>query len=218
MVNDFNIIVFISGRGSNLAGLVNSQENFRILAVISNNPHAAGLEIASKHAIPTYAFQKSDYSSLAEMKVAIRKKAIELNPNLIALAGYMQIIEPDFIESFPGPIVNIHPSLLPKFPGLDTHARALKSKEIEHGCTVHLVDQGVDTGQILAQAKVKVENGDTPETLGARVLEREHVLYPWVINCIAKQAIKLGPEGLLRFSEVAKEQAHEFNFVLTEGA
>jgi len=173
----FALAVLISGRGSNLTAI---QENIekgllkaQIKIVISSRPDAKGLEFAKAHHLPTFISKSED---------EIINKLKEVNPNLICLAGYMKILSPKFVNSFKGKIINIHPALLPKFPGLDVQKRAIEAGEKESGCTVHYVDEGMDTGAIIAQRKVPILSGDTADKLAERILKEEHVLYTEVIN------------------------------------
>lgn len=178
---------------------------YSIGAVVSNNTKAAGLIWAQEYNIPTHALTRETYTSLPEFKRAILAKVIETQPDFVALAGFMMVLRPEFIEAFPGRVINIHPSLLPQFPGLDTHARALEAKEILHGCTVHFVDSGVDTGAIIAQAVVPVEPGDTAEKLAERTLGQEHILYPWVMRHLAEGNIRLEATRVHYSDQVRKE-------------
>jgi formyltetrahydrofolate-dependent phosphoribosylglycinamide formyltransferase len=173
--------VLISGRGSNMAALVEAARAadcpYEVVCVISDRADAAGLEtaraagIAAEHVAPVPR-DKAAHESLIE--IALARHDVEL----VALAGYMRILSPAFCARWAGRLVNIHPSLLPRYPGLDTHARAIAAGDREHGASVHLVTAGVDEGPVLAQARVPVLAGDTPEALAARVLAEEHKLYP----------------------------------------
>lgn len=211
MPKDFAVAVLISGRGSNLKALIDSAENYRISAVLSNNPEAGGLALARQASIPAIAFDRGDFPALGGLKERIRAECKAFAPDLIALAGFMQIIQPEFADEFTGRMVNIHPALLPKFPGLHTHSRALAAGESVHGCTVHFVDAGVDTGPVIAQARCPVMPGDDEERLAARVLELEHRLYPWVVNQIAGGGIKLH-QGRAAFSPAALKEAGNLSF------
>lgn len=213
MDSKYTIVVLISGRGSNLKCLLQNAQQYRIVGVVSNKPDAGGLNIAKASNIPTFVVPRSNFASIVEQKEAIRKQVLELQPDCICLAGFMQIIEPSFLETFPRRVVNIHPSLLPAFPGLDTHRRALESGAPQHGCSVHLVDAGIDTGQIIAQASVSVFPSDNEQSLAARVLEREHAIYPWVMNGIAKGFIKLEADKI-SYSEPAQMEARKLGFLL----
>ncbi len=178
----FALAVLISGRGSNLTAI---QENIekgllkaQIKIVISSRADAKGLEFAKAHNLPTFISKSED---------EIINKLKEINPNLICLAGYMKILSPKFVNTFKGKIINIHPALLPKFPGLDVQKRAIEAGEKESGCTVHYVDEGMDTGAIIAQRKVPILLGDTADTLAERILKEEHILYTEVIQKIASK-------------------------------
>lgn len=178
------VAVLISGRGSNMAALLDAkQDAYEVALVISNRPDAAGLDRARAAGIEAIAIDHKKYGKNREafereVDAALRARNIEI----VALAGFMRVLTPFFVRAWEGRLVNIHPSLLPKYPGTDTHARALAAGDAEHGCTVHLVVDEVDAGEILGQARLAVLPGDTPETLAARVLELEHALYP---RCLA---------------------------------
>lgn len=173
--------VLISGRGSNMKALVEASRDpacpYEVALVASNNPDAAGLEEAREAGVATFAqshrgLERADFDRMIDR--ALRSAAVEW----IALAGYMRLLSSDFIAGWPGRIVNIHPSLLPAYKGLDTHARAMAAGEKRHGCTVHIVTPELDDGPIVAQAEVPILDGDTPQTLADRVLIEEHRLYP----------------------------------------
>jgi phosphoribosylglycinamide formyltransferase-1 len=167
--------------------------------------------LAREAGIPTTVVQRSTFTSLVDFKAGILRATIESDPDLVTLAGFMVVLQPEFIETFSGKLINIHPSLLPLFPGLHTHERALQARTIEHGCTVHYVDAGVDTGPLIAQAVVEVRGDDSPDTLSARVLTREHRLYPWVVQRVMSNDITL--EGrTVRYSPLASQEAREQGF------
>ncbi|NIE79049.1 phosphoribosylglycinamide formyltransferase [Asaia sp. As-1742] len=177
------IAVFISGRGSNMNALIEACARpdypARIALVLSNNPDAPGLETARNAGLEAVAidhrlFPKDREGHEKAIEACLEKAGIEL----ICLAGYMRVLTPYLVGRWVGRMLNIHPSLLPAYPGLDTHERALAAGDTRHGCTVHLVTDGVDEGPILGQAEVPVLPGDTPSALAARVLEQEHRLYP----------------------------------------
>ncbi len=211
------IVVLISGRGSNMENLAKHSENFSIIGVISNNTNAAGLEIASGLGLKVTAIPKT--TTLKAQKGAIYECVRSLQPDLIVLAGFMQILEPEFVSEFLGRIINIHPSLLPKYPGLHTHQRAIDAGDTSHGCSVHIVDSGIDTGPVIAQAAVAVETHDTADSLQKKVLEQEHKIYPWVINAISAGEIKIEIEDktkkvYTRYSNLVYKVAAELNFSL----
>ncbi|RMG40381.1 MAG: phosphoribosylglycinamide formyltransferase [Candidatus Dadabacteria bacterium] len=213
MPSDFNVAVLISGRGSNLEKLINCAEDYTVKAVFSNKVNAPGLEHARKAGISSLGFNRRDYKSLKDFKAAIFDAVRKSRPDLVALAGFMLIVDPEFVEEFYGRLVNIHPSLLPAYPGLDTHRRALEAGERFHGCTVHFVDAGVDTGPIIAQARCPVLPGDTADTLARRVLNLEHKLYPWVVNSIARGNIWL-QNNAVEYTPGAVGEARARNFIL----
>jgi phosphoribosylglycinamide formyltransferase-1 len=171
------VAVLISGRGSNLRALVEGARGYTVALVASNKPLAAGLEYARDAGIPTWTW---DSKSVARERFeAVLSEALrEHGIGSIALAGYMRLLSPAFVVDWRGRIVNIHPSLLPKYPGLDTHARAIAAGDTVSGCSVHLVTEEVDAGEVLAQSQVPIEPGDSPETLERRILAAEHRLYP----------------------------------------
>ncbi|MCK8781592.1 phosphoribosylglycinamide formyltransferase [Rhizobium sp. NTR19] len=183
------VVVFISGGGSNMLSLADAcnQPDFpaEIVAVISDKPSAAGLAKAEARRIPTRVFERKNFSTKAEHEAAILSALDEIRPDIICLAGYMRLISSAFISRYEGRIINIHPSLLPLFPGLHTHQRALDSGMKIAGCTVHFVTEGMDEGPIVAQAAVPVMPGDTADSLAARVLTVEHKLYPLALQLLA---------------------------------
>ncbi|RIL09232.1 MAG: phosphoribosylglycinamide formyltransferase [Proteobacteria bacterium] len=185
------VAVLISGRGSNLKALIDGAESYKIASVISDNPEAAGLNFAREASIPCSVFPRADFPSRQAQKTAIFEALKREEPDLVALAGFMLILQEELVRHFQGRVINIHPSLLPKFQGLDTHTRVLQAGEKRHGCTVHFVDAGVDSGPMVAQASCECFEEDTPETLAARVLKLEHAIYPWTANMIALRQIGL---------------------------
>lgn len=188
------IVILISGRGSNMEAIVQScaTEGWpaRIAAVISNRPDAAGLAFARSRGIATAVVDHREHATRESFDAALAAEIDRHAPDLLALAGFMRILTPGFIDRYAGRIVNIHPSLLPAFPGLQTHRRAIESGCKLSGATVHFVTAELDHGPIIAQAVVPVLPGDTEETLSARVLAREHVIYP--------RAVRWFVEGLLK--------------------
>lgn len=183
--------VLISGRGSNMVALIEAARapDFpaEIVLVLSNNPDAGGLETARAAGIPTVAidhrpFGKDRAAHEAEIDAALRAAEIEI----VCLAGYMRLLTPYLVSRWAGRMLNIHPSLLPALKGLHTHERAIAAGHAEHGCTVHLVTEDLDAGPIVAQARVPVLAGDTPDALAARVLVEEHRLYPEALRRFAE--------------------------------
>jgi len=180
------VAVFISGRGSNLAALIRAQNkpeaNFRIVLVVSDNPQAPGLARAKKAGIKCHAWQRQDYFSREEFEKGvlplIKAEAVEL----ICLAGYMRLIGPLLLQKYAGRIMNIHPSLLPAFPGLKAQSKALRHGVKYSGCTVHFVDAGLDSGPIIMQKPVAVHPDDNTEKLASRILRQEHRLFPAAVR------------------------------------
>ncbi len=176
------IAVLISGNGSNLQALIEAcaREDYpaRIALVFSNKTDAYGLERARQAGIATQAFSHKDYADRARFDAALHDLLIQSGVECVCLAGFMRLLTPEFTEKWRGRMINIHPSLLPLFKGLHTHAEALAAGVRLHGCSVHHVTPGMDEGPLIAQACVRVLPGDTPETLGKRVLQAEHLLYP----------------------------------------
>jgi phosphoribosylglycinamide formyltransferase-1 len=175
-----SVVVLISGRGSNLRALLDAA--IPVSAVISNKADAAGLAVAASRGVATGVVEHRRFAAREAFDAALAAAIDRHAPRLVALAGFMRVLTPGFVARYAGRLVNIHPSLLPEFPGLDTHARALAAGVKRHGCTVHFVTADLDHGPIIAQASVPVLPGDTPDTLAARVLQQEHQLYPRAIR------------------------------------
>jgi phosphoribosylglycinamide formyltransferase-1 len=171
------VAVLISGRGSNMRALVEKADGYQVVLVASNRPDAPGLEWARTQGLPVWA-RDSRGADRETFDASISAALAEHRVGTIALAGYMRILSPAFVEQWAGRIINIHPSLLPKYRGLDTHARAIAAGDAVSGCTVHLVTEELDAGEILAAAEVPIEPGDSAETLANRILAEEHRLYP----------------------------------------
>ncbi len=188
------VVVLISGRGSNLQALIEARARDRlaidIRGVISNVPGAQGLARAGAAGIPNWVVDNRVYPQRAAFDEALAARIDTLRPQLVVLAGFMRILGQDFVARYAGRLINIHPSLLPTFPGLDTHKRALAAGVPEHGTSVHYVSADLDGGPLIAQSRVPVYDGDTESQLAARVLEQEHRLLPEVINGIARGRIR----------------------------
>ena len=184
-VKKTNIAVFISGTGTNFKNLIQyslkKQSKFKIKLVVSNNSNAKGLKYAKKFKIKKKII---NYKNLTNSEIRILNYLNKENINIICLAGFMKILTANFIKKFKGKIINIHPSLLPKYKGLNTHQRALDNKEKYSGCTVHYVNSKLDAGKIILQKKVKIFKNDTSEKLSKRVLKQEHLLYPKALEKI----------------------------------
>jgi phosphoribosylglycinamide formyltransferase-1 len=192
-----NIVILISGRGSNMEAVVRAaqaeQWPARIAAVISNKADAKGLEFAASHGIPTAVVSNKDYPSREAFDAALQEVIDGFSPDLVVLAGFMRILTPGFVSHYENRMLNIHPSLLPLFPGLHTHEQALASGAATHGATVHFVTAELDHGPLVDQVSVPVLPGDTADMLAARVLEQEWIMYP--------RAIRWFVEGRLRVED-----------------
>ena len=191
-----NIAVFISGRGSNFLALLKNIEkgvlkNCRIAVVFSNNPNAKGLEYAAKAGIKTIVIPSKNRSDRVEYDKEIINALSEYNVDLICLAGYMRIVTEELVEAYKNKIINIHPALLPSFPGLHAQKQALDYGVKVSGCTVHFVDGGMDTGPIILQKTVPVYDNDTEDTLSARILEHEHTAYSEALSLYAAGRLKV---------------------------
>lgn len=180
------IAVLISGSGSNLQALIDAcaapEFPAKIVLVISNKPDAYGVERAKRANIPTHIIRNQDFQNREAFDTALHNAIIAASAEYVCLAGFMRLLTPQFVEKWHGKILNIHPALLPAFKGLHTHAQAIAAGVKIHGCTVHHVIAEMDAGPIIAQAAVPILAGDTEETLGARVLAAEHVIYPLALQ------------------------------------
>ena len=193
------IVCLISGRGSNLEAILRTAEAerwatevpARVVAVISNRQDAAGLAVAAAHGVPATVIDHRRFASREEFDAALAEAIEAHSPDVVVLAGFMRVLSSGFVARFAGRLVNIHPSLLPAFPGLATHRQALAAGVRLHGATVHFVSSEVDGGAIIAQAAVPVRPGDTEEELAARVLQREHVLLPRCVRWLAEGKVAL---------------------------
>lgn len=181
-----NIIILISGRGSNMQAIVHAVKrekwSAKVAAVISNRADAEGLRFAAELGIPTAVVSNKNYASRELFDQALQEKIDQYSPDLVVLAGFMRILTPAFVEHYAERMLNIHPSLLPSFPGLATHVQALATGVKVHGVTVHFVTADLDHGPIVAQAAVPVLSDDIEQTLAARVLEQEHIIYPRAVR------------------------------------
>ena len=180
-----NIVVLISGRGSNLAALLDAALPVNFAAVISNRVDAGGLQIARNHGVEAVAVPHRDYSTREAFEVVLGEAIDRHSPDLVVLAGFMRVLTATFVERYAGRMINVHPSLLPSFTGLDTHRRALEAGVKIHGCTVHFVTPALDHGPIIAQAAVPVLDSDDEESLAARVLVEEHRILPQAVGWFA---------------------------------
>ncbi len=190
-----SIVILISGRGSNMQALLKAQLSCHIAAVISNRADAPGLAIARQHGVQTAVISHTDFADRGTFDAALATCIDQYKPDLIVLAGFMRIFTPAFVTRYVGRLMNIHPSLLPAYGGLDTHARALRDGVKIHGCTVHFVTSDLDHGPIIIQAAVPVLMHDTPTTLAARVLLQEHRIYAQAIHWFCEGFLSLTVDG-----------------------
>jgi len=197
MSGKLRLAVLISGRGSNLQAILNAfgpriaDSPIEIVLVLSNRPEAAGLLCAAEAGVPTRIIDHKLFADRAQFDAAMDREIREAGADFVALAGFMRLLTDGFIAAWRDRMINIHPALLPALKGLHTHERALKRGLKLHGCTVHFVRPEMDTGPIIAQAALPVLSGDTPESLGARVLTAEHCLYPHALRLIAAGRVRV---------------------------
>ena len=197
-----NIVILISGRGSNMEAIVKAaaaeQWPARVAAVVSNRADAEGLQFAQAHGIATAVVANRDYATREAFDSALQQTIDRYQPDVVVLAGFLRILTAGFVEHYAARMLNIHPSLLPAFPGLHTHRRALEAGAKTHGATVHFVTPELDHGPIVAQAEVEVRAGDTEDSLAERVLEQEHIIYP--------RAVRDFIEGRLSMAQARQQQ------------
>jgi phosphoribosylglycinamide formyltransferase-1 len=190
-----NIVILISGRGSNMEAIVRAQQAeawpARIAAVISNKPDAKGLEFAQRHGIPTAVVPNKEFPTRDAFDAALQATIDRFEPDLVVLAGFMRILTAPFVEHYAGRMLNIHPSLLPLFPGLHTHRQALDAGVAEHGATVHFVTAELDHGPAVIQARIPVLPGDTEDSLAERLLAEEHVIYPQAVRLFVEDRLSI---------------------------
>lgn len=194
------VVILISGRGSNLQAIIDQARSgelpIEIRAVISNRPEAPGLQLAAEAGIETRALDHKAFPDRESFDAELQALIDSFTPGLVVLAGYMRILTPGFVRHYQGRMLNIHPSLLPKYQGLNTHQRALEAGDAEHGASIHFVTEELDGGPVFLQAPVPVLPDDTADTLAARVLEQEHRLYPEAIRWFAQGRIRLEDDRL----------------------
>ncbi len=190
-----NIVILISGRGSNMEAIVRAQQAeawpARIAAVISNKPDAKGLAFAASHGIPTAVVPNKEFPTREAFDAALQETIDRFSPDLVVLAGFMRILTAPFVEHYAGRMLNIHPSLLPLFPGLHTHRQALDAGVAEHGATVHFVTAELDHGPAVIQARIPVLPGDTEDSLAERLLAEEHVIYPKAVRLFIEDRLSI---------------------------
>jgi phosphoribosylglycinamide formyltransferase-1 len=199
-----NIVILISGRGSNMEAVVRAAQAegwpARIAAVISNKPDAGGLAFAQSRGIPTAVVSNKEFATRAEFDARLQQVIDTFQPDLVVLAGFMRILTAPFVEHYAGRMLNIHPSLLPLFPGLHTHQQALDAGVLEHGATVHFVTAELDHGPSVLQARIPVLPGDTPDLLAARLLAEEHKIYPRAVRLFIEDRLVV-EDGAVRIVE-----------------
>ncbi|MEQ1773495.1 MAG: phosphoribosylglycinamide formyltransferase [Burkholderiales bacterium] len=195
------IVILISGRGSNMEAMLKASLPVEIAAVISNEPAAKGLSTAQAQGIATAVIPHRAFADRAAFDAALAAEIDRYTPDFIVLAGFMRVLTERFVARYSGRMINIHPSLLPSFPGLHTHQRALEAGVRVHGCTVHFVTPGLDSGPIIIQAAVPVLAGDTEDSLAARVLEQEHRIYPQAVRWLCDGRVKLGADGTVTMAD-----------------
>ncbi len=189
------IVILISGRGSNMQALLEAKLPCTISAVISNRADATGLEVAQANGIPTHVVAHRDYADRDAFDSALAKTISTYQPDFVVLAGFMRILTATFVHRYHGKLINIHPSLLPAYSGMHTHARALQDGVKIHGCTVHFVTPDLDHGPIIIQAAVPVLSSDTEQSLSKRVLHEEHRIYPQALRWLCNGQVILNDQG-----------------------
>ncbi len=194
MIQKTPVAVLISGNGSNLQALIDYSQahpncHYEITAVISNRPNAYGLERAKQAGIPAFCIDHTAFDSRESFEQAIIEKLEAQRVKLVVLAGFMRILSPVLVSHYLGRMLNIHPSLLPKYPGLHTHQRALEAGDAEHGLSIHFVTQDLDGGPVIFQARTDISPDDTPESLQQKVHQLEHQSYPLVTDCVSQGII-----------------------------
>lgn len=196
-----SIVVLASGSGTNLQALIDASRERdypgEIIAVGCNKPDAFALERAAQANIPTFVVNHKNHGSREEFDGALMAELRRYNPDLIVLAGFMRILTDDFVRAFRGKMLNIHPSLLPAYTGLNTHQRVLEAGDKVHGVSIHFVTEELDGGPVIAQAEVPVASDETPESLAERIQQEEHLLYPIVVRWFCEGRIQLGAEAVL---------------------
>ena len=212
MPDTCDVVVLLSGTGSNLQALIDSNEvkdsPARIRAVISNRADAFGLQRAKDAGIDTRVLDHKAFEGREAFDAALIEVIDTFNPHLVVLAGFMRILSADFVRHYQGRLLNIHPSLLPKYKGLHTHQRALEAGDREHGCSVHFVTEELDGGPLVVQAVVPVESADSAQSLAQRVHTQEHRIYPLAVRWFAEGRLVLGEQGALLDGQLLAASGH----------
>ncbi|UTW08647.1 phosphoribosylglycinamide formyltransferase [Pseudomonas benzenivorans] len=214
MASTCNVVVLISGSGSNLQALIDSISHddnpAHICAVIANRADAYGLERAKAAGIATRVLDHKAFDGREAFDGALIEAIDAFEPQLVVLAGFMRILTPDFVRHYAGRLLNIHPSLLPKYKGLHTHQRALQAGDCEHGCSVHFVTEELDGGPLVVQAVIPVQPDDSAESLAQRVHEQEHLIYPLAVRWFAEERLCLGEQGAMLDGQPLPSTGHLF--------
>ena len=212
MPDTCDVVVLLSGTGSNLQALIDSDDvkasPANIRAVISNRADAYGLQRAKDAGIDTRVLDHKAFEGREAFDAALIKVIDEFNPKLVVLAGFMRILSADFVRHYQGRLLNIHPSLLPKYKGLHTHQRALEAGDREHGCSVHFVTEELDGGPLVVQAVIPVESDDSPHSLAQRVHTQEHRIYPLAVRWFAEGRLSLDEQGALLDGQLLAASGH----------
>lgn len=210
-----SIVVLISGSGSNLQALLDhfadQPDVARISAVFSNKADAYGLERAAKAGVPSHVLSHRDYADRLSFDQAMMAQIDQYQPDLVILAGFMRILTPEFTRHYAGRLLNIHPSLLPKYKGLDTHQRALAAGDSEHGCSVHFVTEELDGGPVIIQARTDIRPGDSADSLAHRVHQLEHRIYPLATQWFVDERLQLGAQGAVLDNRLLPPTGHQLD-------
>lgn len=209
-----SVVVLISGSGSNLQALLNhfqDNESVTISAVISNKADAFGLQRAARAGVPTQVLSHRDYSDRLSFDQALIQVIDQYQPDLVVLAGFMRILTPEFTRHYQQRLMNIHPSLLPKYKGLDTHQRALEAGDTEHGCSVHFVTEHLDGGPVVIQASIAIEADDNVDSLAQKIHQLEHQIYPLAVQWFAEGRLQLANNAVVLDGHVLSNTGYPFN-------
>lgn len=213
MPDTCDVVVLLSGTGSNLQALIDSDDvkasPTTLRAVISNRADAPGLQRAKNAGIDTRVLDHTAFEGREAFDAALIEIIDTFNPHLVVLAGFMRILSADFVRHYQGRLLNIHPSLLPKYKGLHTHQRALEAQDREHGCSVHFVTEELDGGPLVVQAVIPVESEDTPSSLAQRVHAQEHRIYPLAVRWFAEGRLSLDEQGALLDGQLLPASGHQ---------
>lgn len=212
--NTCSVVVLISGSGSNLQALLNhfqDNESVTISAVISNKADAFGLQRAARAGVPTQVLSHRDYSDRLAFDQALIQVIDQYQPDLVVLAGFMRILTPEFTQHYQQRLMNIHPSLLPKYKGLDTHQRALEAGDTEHGCSVHFVTEHLDGGPVIIQASIAIEADDNVDSLAQKIHQLEHQIYPLAVQWFAEGRLQLANNTVVLDGHVLSNTGYPFN-------